>query len=154
MSSNFQDIDIANRDIKAEVRLDIKGVAKPGRFLFGGKPMDKASEEARERQVTLLRNVPIQGIHIDDIDIGTDIYEVYDKLTNSAVAYAPIILKITADSLEDLIKFIIREDFRKIEILSPTSISLHRYDIERLIFTIASKLNEFYHYLERSYNMR
>ncbi|HAP93222.1 MAG TPA: hypothetical protein DCM26_01195 [Desulfotomaculum sp.] len=151
--AGLQASDIIDRDIKAKVRLDIKGIARPGRFLFGGKPMDKAAEDAREQQVTLLRNVPVQGIHIDDIDLGIETYTVYDESTNNEVAYAPVILQITADSLEDLIKFIMREDFRKIEINSPTSLSLYRYDIERLIFAIAKELRDYRQHLERTHNL-
>ena len=152
--AGLQASDIIDRDIKAKVRLDIKGVARPGRFLFGGKPMDKAAEEAREQQVTLLRNVPVQGVHIDDIDLGIETYMVYDESTNNEVAYAPVMLQITADSLEDLLKFIMREDFRKIEINSPTSLSLYRYDIERLIFAIAKEFKDYRQHLERTHNLR
>jgi len=152
--AGLQASDIIDRDIKAKVRLDIKGIARPGRFLFGGKPMDKAAEDAREQQVTLLRNVPVQGIHIDDIDLGIETYTVCDESTNNEVAYAPVVLQITADSLEDLIKFIMREDFRKIEINSPTSLSLYRYDIERLIFAIAKELRDYRQHLERAHNLR
>ncbi|MFA5383623.1 MAG: hypothetical protein WC364_02990 [Eubacteriales bacterium] len=146
--------DITDRDIKAKVRLDIKGVARPGRFLFGGKTMDKAAEEAREQQVTLLRNVPIQGIHIDDIDLGIEIYTIYEENNGFEVAYAPVVLQLTADSLEDLIRFTMRDDFRKVEISSPTALSLHRYDLERLIFTVAEEVREYRLRFEQTHNFR
>lgn len=152
--AGLQASDIIDKDIKAKVRLDIKGVTRPGRFLFGGKPMDKVAEDAREQQVTLLRNVPVQGIHIDDIDLSMETYTVYDESTNIEVAYAPVMLQLTADSLEDLIRFIMREDFRKIEIHSPTSLSLYRYDIERLIFAIAKELKDYRQHLEHTHNLR
>ncbi len=143
---------IPDKDIKARIRLDIKGTSKPGRFLFGGKPMDRAAEEAREQQVTLLRNVPVQGIQINNIDIGMDVYTVLDELNNQEVAYAPLILEVAADSIEDLVRFISREDFRKIEVLSPTTLKLHRYDLERLIFRIAEEFKNYRAQLERKYN--
>lgn len=153
--TSFQPGDIIpDKDIKARLRLDVKGTSKPGRFLFGGKPMDKAAEEAREQQVTLLRNVPVQGIHIDNIDIGMDIYTVLDDLSNREVAYAPLVLEITADTVEDLVRFISREDFRKIEVLSPATLTLHRYDLERLIFRVAEEFKNYRAQLERKYNLR
>lgn len=141
--SSLQPGEVIDRDIKAKVRLDIKGVARPGKFLFGGKTMDKAAEESREQQVTLLRNVPIQGIHIDDIDPGIEIYSLYDESSGYEVAYAPVVLHLTADSLEDLIRFTMRDEFRKVEISSPSSLSLHRYDLERLIFVISEEIKDF-----------
>ena len=153
--AGFQPQDILpDRDIKARVRLDIKGTTKPGRFFFGGKPMDKAAEEAREQQVTLLRNVPFQGVHIENIDVCMDIYTVYDEANNQEVAYAPLILEVTADTVEDLVKFVTREDFRKIEVLSPATLNLHRYDLERLIFRIAEEMKNYRLQLERKYSAR
>jgi len=92
--------------IRVKVRLDFKGTGKPGRFLFGGKTTDKAAEEAREQQVSLLRNVPIQGIHIEDIDVGSDVYTVVDEINHPEVSYAPLVLTLNADSLESVIQFI------------------------------------------------
>ena len=153
--AGFQAEDITpDRDIKVRIRLDVKGQARPGRFLFGGKPMDKAAEEAREQQVTLLRNIPIQGILIENIDVGMDIYTISDDLNNQEVAYAPLVLEVTADTVEDLVRFVAREDFRKIEVLSPASLTLHRSDLERLIFRIAEELKKYRGQLERKYNAR
>ncbi len=149
-----QAVNGTDRDIKAKVRLDIKGVARPGRFLFGGKTMDKVAEEAREQQVTLLRNVPIQGIHIDDIDLGIEIYTIFEESSGFEVAFAPVILQLTADTLEDLIRFTMRDDFRKVELSSPTTLSLHRYDLERLIFTIAEEVREYRLRFEHTHNLR
>lgn len=140
--------------ILVKVRLDFKGTGRPGRFLFGGKPTDKAAEEAREQQVAIFRNVPIQGIHIMDIDVSTEVYTVYDEVTNSETAYAPLVLTIKADSLENVIRFITREDFRKIEVLDPAYISLGHSDIERLLFRVHEELKEFKLRLERKYNLK
>lgn len=140
--------------ILVKVRLDFKGTGKPGRFLFGGKATDKAAEEAREQQVAIFRNVPLQGIHIIDIDVSTEVYTVYDEITNSDTAYAPLVLTIKADGLENVIRFITREDFRKIEILDPASISLGHNDIERLLFRVHEEMKEFRSRLERKYNLK
>jgi len=153
--ASFQPEDIApDRDIKARIRLDVKGLAKPGRFFFGGKPTDRVAEEAREQQVTLLRNIPVQGIRIENIDVSMDIYTVLDDLNNQEVAYAPLILEVTADTVEDLVRFVAREDFRKIEVLSPAALTLHRYDLERLIFRFAEELKNYHVQLVRKYNVR
>lgn len=140
--------------ILVKVRLDFKGSGKPGRFLFGGKATDKAAEEFREQQVAIFRNVPLQGIQIVDIDVSTEVYTVNDEVTNNDTAYAPLMLTIKADSLENLLRFITREDFRKIEILDPASISLSHYDIERLFFKMHEEMKEFRSRLERKYNLK
>ena len=140
--------------ILAKVRLDFRSSGRPGRFLFGGKPTDKAAEEAREQQVAIFRNVPLQGIHIVDIDASIEVYTVYNEITNSDTAYAPLVLTIKADSLENIIRFITREDFRKIEILDPAFISLNHSDIERLLFKIHEEIKDFKSWLEKKYNLK
>jgi len=154
--SNIQSGDgIGDRNgILVKIRLDFKGTGKPGRFLFGGKTIDKAAEESREQQLAVFRNVPIQGIHIIDIDVSTEIYTVYDDITNSEIAYAPLILTVKADSLENIIRFIAREDFRKIEILDPASLTLSHSEIERILFKMYEEMKEFRAWLERKYNLK
>ncbi len=137
-----------------KVRLDFKGTGKPGRFLFGGKPTDRAAEEAREQQVAVFRNVPLQGIQIVDIDASADVYTVYDDMTNSDTAYAPLVLTVKADSLENAIRFIARDDFRKIEILDPAFVTLNHSDIERLLFKVHEEMKEFRQRLEKKYNLK
>lgn len=140
--------------ILVKVRLDFKGTGKPGRFLFGGKATDKAAEEAREQQVAVFRNVPLQGIQIVDIDVSIDVYTVYDEVTNSETAYAPLVLTIKADSLENVIRFITREDFRKIEILDPAYLSMSHSDMERILFRVYEEMKEFRSRLERKYSLK
>lgn len=140
--------------ILVKVRLDFKGTGKPGRFIFGGKTTDRAAEEAREQQVAVFRNVPLQGIHILDIDASTDVYTVYDDVTNSDTAYAPLVLTIKADNLDNVIRFITRDDFRKIEVLDPSHLNLSFSDIERLLFRVHEEMKEFKLRLERKFNFR
>jgi len=142
------------REIQVKVRLDLKGVSKPGRFLFGGRPVEKVAEEAREQQVILFRNAALQGISITNIDMGMEIYTVYDESSNKEVAYAPLILEVAVDTIEDLVELISREDFRRIEVLSPPTLTLTRHDIERLIFRIGEELKSYHAQLERKYNYR
>ncbi|SHK48197.1 hypothetical protein [Desulforamulus aeronauticus] len=146
--------DIMYRPLKVKVRMDFKGVGKTGRFLFGGKPSDKAAEDLREQQVAVFRNVPIQGIQVEDIDMSTEVYMVHDEITDSEVAYAPVILLLRAETLEDVVRFIARDDFRKIEIIDPPNMSLSRYDVERLLFRVAEEMRVYRSLLERRMNNR
>jgi len=154
--STLQDDDRRNdrNGILAKVRLDFQGDSKPGRLLFGGKPSDKAAEEAREQQVAIFKNVPLHGVEIMDIDLSTEVYTVSDELTGTTTAYAPLILTIQADSLENIIRFIAREDFRKVEILDPAYVTLSHYEIERLLFKVYEETKEYRTRLEKKYNLR
>lgn len=147
-------VNLVDRDIKVRIRLDFKGTNKPGRLLFGGKTVEKAAEEVREQQVALFRNVPMQGLHIEDIDMSNEIYTVMDEVTNVEVAYAPVVLTITADALDDVARFITRDDIRRVEVLEPGSITLNRYDLERLMFRIYEEMRSYRLQLERKYNSR
>ncbi|MDD4766198.1 MAG: hypothetical protein PHF87_01260 [Desulfotomaculaceae bacterium] len=155
MSNSHTEDSINDRDgILFRVRLDFTGAGKPGRFLFGGKPTDKAAEEAREQQIAIFRNVPLQGMQIIDIDVTADVYTVYDDLNNSDIAYAPLILTIKADALENIIRFIARDDFRKIEILDPAHITLNHAEIERFLFRIHEEMKESRARMEKKFNLR
>ncbi len=140
--------------VRARIRLDFKGVGKPGRFFIGAKPTEKVAEEIREQQVALLRNVPIQGVNIEDIDISAEVYTIYDEATNGQVAYAPVEILVAAESLDNLVKFVARDEFRKIEILEPANITLGKLDLERLLFRIGEEIKHLRGWLERKYNNR
>ena len=142
------------KEIRVKVRLDFKGTARPGRFIFGGKPIEKVAEETREQNMAMFRNVPMQGIKIGNIDMGLEVYTVYDDVNNVEVAYAPVILEIIADSLEDLLKFVAREDFRKIEVMSPNTLDMQRYDVERLLFRVSEEIKSYKNHMERKYNLK
>jgi hypothetical protein len=126
-----------NGKIRFKVRFDYKGKPKPARFFFGGKKTENVAHDYREQQVALWRNVPLQGIKVENMDLG-EVYFVYDGEIDEEIAFAPLELEVTADSLEDLLRFIVREEFRRIEILEPTSIFLNSKEVERLLF----KFNE------------
>jgi hypothetical protein len=79
---------------------------------------------------------------------------VYDDLNNTETAYAPLVLTIKADGLENVIRFIARDDFRKIEILDPAYLSLNHTEIERLLFKVHEEIKETKSRLEKKYNMR
>ncbi len=140
-------------EIRAKVRLDYKGQGRPGRFLFGGKPVDRVAEEVREQQVALLRNIPIQGIHVENIETSIDVYTVWDDVNEVNVAYAPVILTLTADNIEDLLRFIVREGFCTIEIIEPGNIVLSRYDLERFLFKVGEEIKSYVAHIERKHNL-
>lgn len=140
--------------IRAKIRIDFKGNAKPSKFFFGGKSVEKMAEEAREQNVAMFRNIPLQGINILDIDIGTEVYTVFDDVSNSETAFAPVILDVAADSVEDLLKLIAREDFRKVEVISPQDIMMDKIEIERILFRVAEEIKIYRSHVERKYNLR
>jgi len=150
LSEGNNDLFVRN-GILLKIRLDCKSNGKPGRLLFGGKSSQKIAEELREQQLAIFKNVPMQGIQIVDIDVSTDIYTVYDEVENTNTAYAPMILTVKADNLEYIIRFITREDFRKIEILDPASITLSHYELERLLFRINEEVRESVSRVEKKY---
>ncbi|MCL2766211.1 MAG: hypothetical protein FWD21_00830 [Peptococcaceae bacterium] len=137
--------------ILVKVRLDFRGKGKRN-FLFKSRNTEKAAEDTREHQLALFRNIPVQGAEIIDIDAGNEVYTVFDEITNAEVAYAPLILTIRADSLESLIKFIARDEFRKIEVLDPAEIVLNHNDVERVLYQIYEDIKEIRSLMERKYN--
>ena len=98
---------------------------------------EDVAQEIREQQVALWRNIPMQGSYIENIDL-CEIYSVYDEEMDEEIAYAPLELIVSAESLEDLLRFIMKEEFRRVEILEPASIVLNNKEMERVLF----KMNE------------
>ncbi len=146
--------ELVDKGISARVRLDYRGVARPGRLLFGGKTTEKAAEEAREQSAAVFRNVPLQGVKVEDINMAHEVYAVVDDGTGAEVAYAPLELTVVADGIDDLIRLIFREEFRRIEILNLDSMVLGRYEIERLFYRIGEELQRYHQNLERKYSGR
>lgn len=130
------------------VRFDFVGKGKQGK-LFGGKNSEYLAEEVRQHKVTLIRNVPIQGIYIDDIDMSQEIYTVQDDITGKKLAYAPVSIVFYADSLEDAVKFTMKEEFRKIEVLEPEDVNLSKFEVERLLLKVSEELVNYKGYLQR-----
>ena len=89
-----------------------------------------------------------------DIDLSTEVYTVSDDLTGASIAYAPLVMTIQADSLDSIIRFITREDFRKVEILDPAFVTLNHYEIERLLFKVYEETKGYRSRLERKYNLK
>ncbi|NTW04583.1 MAG: hypothetical protein HGA27_00510 [Peptococcaceae bacterium] len=140
-----------NQGIRAKIRLDFKGSSKPGRF-FKGKPVEKIAEDIRELNIATFRNIPLKGIKVSDIDIGSEVYVVYDEINNLEIAYAPIVLDVTSDTLEDLLVLIARDDFRKVEVVAQEPIVLSRIEAERLLYRVADEISDYRESFERKYN--
>jgi len=144
---------ISNR-IKLRIRLDYKGETKPPRFFFGGKPTDKIAQELREQKAALIQNIPVQGINIEDINCNLEIYHVSDEFEGEEVAFAPMVIALSADSIEDVIRFIMREEFRKIEIIEPDNIVFSRQDLERLLAKVHEEMDTNKRMWEKKVNSR
>ncbi len=97
----------------------------------------------------MMRNVPVQGISIEDIDMSQDIYSLIDDITGKKMAYAPVVITFYADSIEDAIKFIVKEEFRTVEIIEPEELVLSKSDMEKLLFRISLELSEYKEYIFR-----
>lgn len=123
------------KKIRLRVRYDYRGTTARGRFFFGKKTTEEVAEEIREQKMMLWQSIPMQGIQVEDIKV-LDIYTFieYHDGVDEEVSYAPIEITITADSLEDCIHVISREEFRRVAILEPTSMQLDARDIEKLFF--------------------
>ena len=61
------------------------------------------AEEVREQRATLLRNIPIQGVRIEDINTNGEVYVLTDETSGDEVAYAPVEFVLEADTIEDVI---------------------------------------------------
>ncbi|GAB6154928.1 hypothetical protein JCM17380_36780 [Desulfosporosinus burensis] len=146
--------ELLTEHVRVRIRVDYRGESKSGRFFFGGKSKELMAESIREQQVALLRNVPLQGIFIEDIDLSLDIYAVTESegRRSQEVAYAPIILTLRIENLDDLLPILIKPEFRKIEFLSPETVSLHRLDMERLLFRLSQSFQQEMKILEHKYS--
>lgn len=132
--------------IRIKLRLDYAGYGKQTK-LFGGKNLEQMAEEARQNKVSLLRNVPTQGIHIEEVDMGCEVYTIYEDIGKRMVAYAPVSITFSADSIDDAIKFSMKDEFRTVEVLEPEDITLSKYDLERLMFKVSEELMSYKEYM-------
>ena len=131
--------------VRVRIRFDYRGTPRPARFFFGGKGTKEVAEERREQQATMWRNVPLQGIRVEDIAY-LDLYMVYDNLDEAEIAYAPLELLISLDSLEDSLQFISRAEFKRLQIVEPDRFCLASRELERILSkfgeTLQHKLKE------------
>ncbi|MDD2234020.1 MAG: hypothetical protein PHZ11_04625 [Desulfitobacteriaceae bacterium] len=130
--------------IRVRIRLDFRGEKRNGQFFFGGKTKEQVAELIRDRQVAMLRNVPLQGVVLEEVDLSLEVYTV-DELTGRRlrdVAYAPVSLTLRLENIEDVLPLLLKPEFRKIEVLSPESITVCRIDLERTLFRLNQAFSE------------
>ncbi|MGI5925629.1 MAG: hypothetical protein ACOX8A_00375 [Thermacetogeniaceae bacterium] len=140
--------------LRLKVRFDYRGEGKQGRLFSRWKEGEEVAEEIREQRAILLRNIPIQGVKIEDINTNGEVYVVYDENSGREVAYAPVEFVLEADTIEDVIPFLLRDEFRKVEVLSPARISLDKYQVERIIYKMNEELRTYRLYLEKRMNSK
>ncbi len=133
------------------VRFDYRGVGKQGKIFSRAREGEEIAEEIREQKAILLRNIPVQGVQIEDINTNGEVYLVGDDETGREIAYAPVEFTIEADTIEDLIPFLLRDEFRKVDILSPEEMLLDKQQIERIIYKINEELRNYQLYLKKRY---
>jgi hypothetical protein len=119
--------------IRARVRFDYRGKARPSRFFFGGKAATETAEDLRQQQEALWRNVPVQGLFVENIERG-EIYTVFDEESEGEVAFAPLEMTVQAEAPADLIRFAARDEFRYLRILEPERLTLSGQDMERIFY--------------------
>ncbi len=135
--------------IRMRVRFDFVGREKNGRLFFGSKTSEEMAEEIRQQQATLFRNIPIQGILIEEIDMGQEVYSVTDDITGKSATYAPITISFYADSIADAIKFSMKEEFRTIETIAPDTLEINKADIDRIILKANEEISDYKSYIQR-----
>lgn len=140
--------------LRLKVRFDYRGEGKQGRLFSRWKDGQEVAEEIREQKAILLRNIPIQGVKIEEINTNGEVYVVYDENSGREVAYAPVEVVLEADTIEDVIPFLLRDEFRKVEVLSPSRITLDKYQVERIIYKMNEELRTYRLYLEKRMNGR
>jgi hypothetical protein len=137
------------KKMRVRARFDYRGEGKQGRVFVRGKEGEQVAEEIREQKAILMRNLPIQGVRIEEINTDSEIYTVRDEVSSREVAYAPIEFVLDTDSIEDLIPFLLREEFRKIDVIAPNELVLNKHEIERIIYRITEEMRNYQLYLER-----
>ncbi|MEA4882197.1 MAG: hypothetical protein VB144_00810 [Clostridia bacterium] len=74
------------------------------------------------------------------MDVSPETYVIADPLTDEEVAYSPVYATVTADSLEDLAEFILRDEFRTVEVIDPQEMKLSQREVGRLLARANSRL--------------
>mgnify|MGYP000958286024 CR=1 FL=1 len=135
--------------LRFKVRFDYVSRNKAARKLFSARSQEQVAEEIRQHKVSMIRNVPIQGIFIEDIDMSQEVYAVIDEINGKELIYAPVVITFSADSFEDVIRFTMKEEFRTIEMLEPEELTFSRIELERMILRINDTLTNYRQYLQR-----
>jgi hypothetical protein len=127
--------------LKARIRFDYQAnAAEKRKFFWQHLDLTKIAEEKRAKQVSLLKNMPFQGLNIADLNSDHEIYLLPEGNNQPETAFAPVELLVEADSIEDLMQLTLREEFRKIKVIDPPELFLTSSQVERFLF----KVNEEY----------
>lgn len=118
--------------IRARIRLDYGIEARRG--WFGNRHPERDAETIREEKITLLRNLPMQGLEIEGAEGSADVYAVTDEATGRQVVYAPVILIVRAERLEDLLALAVLKEVRKVEVTEPEQLTLDTEEMQHLLF--------------------
>jgi hypothetical protein len=123
--------------VKAKIRFDYK--AESGtvhKFFWQRRDLQQLAKEIRAKNVSLLRNLPFQGLIVETLNLEHEVYLVPEEGNQQEVAYAPLEMVVEADSIADLMPLTLREEFRKIKVLEPEKLSLSNVDVERFLFRV------------------
>lgn len=123
--------------VRARIRFDYK--AEPGtgrRFFWQRRDLRQIAREIRAKKVSLLRNLPFQGLNVEAFNMEHEIYLLPEDGEHRETAYAPLEMEVEADSIGDLMPLTLMEEFRKIKVLEPEELSLSNVDVERFLFRV------------------
>ena len=81
-----------------------------------------------------------------------DIYSVMDEFSGKTVSYAPVSICLQANSFEDAIKFIMKEEFRTIEVIEPPEVTLNYLEVEKIFIRMNEELINYKDILEKKLN--
>lgn len=132
--------------VKAKIRFDFRAEAGPKKLFQRRPDIRETAKAVRAEQVALLRNLPFQGLSIEDLDYHYDVYVMPEYDRREEVAYAPVEMVVHADAIGDLAQLMLREEFRKIKVLEPKELALSNTDVERFLFQVAE---EYHHEVEQ-----
>jgi len=125
--------------VKAQIRFDYKARIDKSRFLWRRLDPRENAKKIRAKQVTLLWNLPFQGLNVEKIDAEHEVYFAPAGEFEGETAYAPLEMVVQADSLADLMPLTLREEFRKIKVLEPKEVVLSNGDVERFLFRVSAE---------------
>lgn len=139
-----------SRKLRLKIRLDFRAEEQSGRFFFGAKTCETMAQTLREHQVSMFKHVPFQGVIFEDFDPSMDIYVVNegDPRRTKQAAYAPLWITMRIEHIEDVFPFLIKPEFKKLEVLDPQNITMQKIELERLLFmmfkSFRREINEMY----------
>lgn len=126
--------------IKCKLRFDVVASTHTPKLFFGSNDSTALAKQNRLKEINIIKNLPMQGIMYERIFADGEIYTLEEE--NDKLAYAPIEVTLYADFLEDLVPLILRDSFRRIEIIEPMELSLDKFQGERLLVRMVKEFNQ------------